>query len=382
MSTGNSGESWTRRKTKLLHLLTSREIIRLDQVERLLTPRPRKSEWRKLVSEIHRVESQRLLAKKERVALEAALVIGDAWVMGKDRLAWTWRGANDRLDAPKSSIPVILKLDWVTATYVIHGPLAGAAMIMLGIAPRGEGASSKERFLNHLNYWGETASACVENLAPSPALSSMLDRLDSRAGQFPEASDPEEKLKLYKAAKAKYLEEEASKKRFNDLAHQLAVELGEQIQNINEGLNQERLQREEWFDVAISVINAVRLHDRLELVMRKGQQERIWQLHERHGKNEDIFANLVRAACERCYARNPKRRPYPREVLDEMRAKVIWMPNGDKGIAPKADRPPKWNKVVVKSFDDARGKWARDRNIPHKGPKRPPKGMGLPDPED
>lgn len=360
------------RVAQLIQRMVSGDPLnQIDDLEAILRVPLTKHDWGKFVREVQEREVARLRQRDAKANPKRWVVWGSGWKNEDGSFDHTWDGADDGKTIPESSVKIVYLLDPDTGTLQPLSILAVIAQIQLGIQLQDSNQfgfkSAEERMKKRLHTWLKNAKCHSENVIPSKSLLKLWQKPVSNTDD-------------YKILKEQYLEEESAhaKKRHNDRAHVLAQELQIKCEEILKEMTQPNPSREDWMQMMIEVIQAVRDNDKLLLVSQKGQKKRVSDLAKlRGGRRMDPFSKLVYEACDKLYKRDPSRRPWPYEVFVKLNAKRCIDKHGNDFIIVSGKA---YLKVSKKAFDDARNHWASDRHIPAPPVRRPPKGMELPKP--
>jgi hypothetical protein len=349
-------------------MVTGYPLHEIDDFEAILRVPLTKHEWGEFVREVQEREVARLKQRDAKADPKRWVVWGSGWKNEDGSFDHTWKGADDGKTIPDSSVKIVYLLDPDTGTLRPLSILAVIAQIQLGIQLQDSNLlgfkSAEERMRERLHTWLRNAKCHSENVIPSEKLLQQT------------VSNTED----YELLVKQYLEEESAhaKKRHNDRAHVLAQELQFKCEEILKEMTQPNPSREDWMQMMIEVIHAVRDNDKLLLVSQKGQKKRVSDLAKlRGGRRMDSFSKLVYEVCDKLYKKDPTHRPWPYEVFAKLNAKRC-IDQFENDYIIRSGKDPL--KISKKAFDDARNHWASDRDIPAPAVRRPPKGMELPKP--
>jgi hypothetical protein len=360
------------RVSQLIQRMVSGDPLHeIDDFEAILRVPLPKNEWEKFVREVQEREVALLRQSDAKADPKRCVVWGSGWKNEDGSFDHTWKGADDGKTIPDSSVKIVYRLDPYTGTLHPLSTLAVIAQIQLGIQLRDSNLlgfeSAEERMRERLHTWLRNAKSHSESMIPSKSLFKLWQKPVSNTTE-------------YKILKERYLKEESAhgRKRHNDRAHVLAQELQFKCEEILKEMTQPNPSREDWMQMMIEVIHAVRHNDKLLLVAQKGQKKRVSDLAKlRGGRRMDPFSKLVYDVCDKLYEKDPSRRPWPCEVFAKLNAKR-WIDQFGNDFIIRSGKDP--SKISKKAFDDARNHWASDRDIPAPSVRRPPKGMELPKP--
>lgn len=354
--------------------LLSRKFINVSDLERLMQPLPKARAWKELVKRLEWDEIQSLMANDNSIDAVAMVAIGEAWVAEDGRLEYTWKDADDGKKKGVRTVEMLFTTDIANGKLKPHPSLFLAAEMMLGLDALPQCETERERFNQRLKYWESKARQYYEPLKGSPRLKELIaDLKDDSKGDTG--------METYETAKTVFLNEERVAKlaRWNDMAHIAATELAEQcafIRSLFDGVSNDDETR---FLALNAAVNAARFCDRLEEVAGKGSIARNRQRLRHKGRNFDKSTFLVGNACEACYRRNPERPPYPREVLDEMAGRTVYI-TSRVNIAPMEGSENGWEPMPVETFYAAKKAWAKIREVKMDDSTRTPKVGQLPRP--
>jgi hypothetical protein len=356
--------------------------LRLHLLEQLMQPRLKVHVWRELMRRVELDEIQRFKAKYTNIDGQKAVFPGVAWKTRYGRMEYSWDKADDGKKQPKRTIPIVIVEDLITGAPKMPPYLVFAAEIMLGIDSSVAAETQVERFIDRLIHW---ESVAIQHMKPRTYSRKVLNLLKPKICP----ANPDQMSDEYDKAKLQLLSEEEGvrQNRHNPTAYRLAYELFETctlIRNLFEAIPSDS---EACFGAMNASANAECLLVRLNQAVPKGNVVRRLKQLEHKGPPLVSFSECVRKACEHCYRRNPKRSPYPKEVLEVMPAKVVWFSgNGtgphEKRIDPIDRNDTPWKLATVEAFYAAKKSWARKRGVRCDVQNKTPGWGRLPEPTE
>jgi hypothetical protein len=335
--------------------------LKLPVLERLMQPRLKVHVWRELMRRVELDEIQRFKAKYTNIDGQKAVFPGVAWKTRYGRMEYSWDRADDGKKQPKRTIPIVIVEDLITGAPKMPPYLVFAAEIMLGVDSSVGTETEEGRFNARLTHW---ESVAIQHMEPRTYSKKVLNLVMPKTSKLKKRGD------LYEEAKLQLLSEEEGvrQKRPNQTAYQLAYKLFKMCTQIRSLYHAIPSDSEACFGAINASASAECLLVRLNQAVPKGNRVRRLKQLEHKGPPLVSFSECVRKACEHCYRRNPKRSPYPKEVLEVMPAKVVWFSgNGtgphEKRIDPIDRNDTPWKLATVDAFYAAKKSWAKKRGV-------------------
>lgn len=357
-------------KLKQLMELASHDMMNVDDLEDAMPCPLSNSDWQRLVQKLRMAEADRVKRMHGFLDPKKCVFVGDAWKGDHEELAYTWPGADDGLQPPEEAIELLFIVNFDSFEIQPEPFLALAAHIQLGIPIHDSNsigfASEEDKVRRQIRAWAKAANLHMEAMVPSRTLKRLWRRSEGGIKQFADLLE-------------RYHQEEAehNSRRRDTRSHEFAQELQWRCSELIEAIDRPSKSDDDWLLLMRLFNHASQLHENLLRAATRGHRDRILRMLRQRGPRSQPFSVLVTRACDVLLQLNPGRRPWPKEVLDEMKAEVIQKGEGAFIRFRESVNSP-FETVTIKAFHDARHRWAKDRGLRTAGTRRPPPGMTLP----
>ena len=311
-------------------LLCQPGMIRVEELDRVLTPRLTHDEWSQLVDIVLVAERQRITERYPGVDAKRCAFRGQVWRVSSGGLNYTWAEAEDDSDVPPHALPMVLFVDFTTGKPQMHPGLAAAVDIALPGSIERDNPDPKSGSLQKIQHWQEIAAQHLENAPSNEALERAMKRMRESGANV------EEGLKAYETAKRLWLaqQESADKTRKNPKAHAIATDLLLLCDELDSLIHSSSRSDDEWLMLMNGAVQAARWHDELQLVGRRGIRKQNAKLLHRRGRNAEASSGEIDAACALVYDAT-KKKPTAQKVISAMNCRVRVRDGGQKVVIPK-----------------------------------------------